>query len=126
LAPETRDGRGTDDPDGTEPAAGDDERPPVVPVLGRPLVRAEFWAALLALAAVAFGGLAAARAAGLVAGDPWLLGATALAQAALAAHYARRPLGYARATSPVPRGWYEAAAVVAVGLVAGAGATLAL
>lgn len=116
MAPETRDGRGTDDPDGTEP--------PVVPVLGRPLVRAEFWAALLALAALAFGGLAAARAAGLAAGDPWLLGATALAQAALAAHYARRPPGYARATSPVPRAWYERVAVVAVGLAAGGVAAL--
>lgn len=103
-----------------------DAASPVVPALGRPLVRAEFWALGLALAAAGFGGLAVARAAGLVAGDPWFLGATALAQAALAAHYASRPDGYARGTLPVPRRWYEVAAVVAVGLCAGAVAALLL
>jgi hypothetical protein len=108
------------------PAGEADSAPPVVPVLGRPLVRAEFWALGLVLAAVAFGGLAAARAAGLAAGDPWLLGATAAAQAVLAAHYARRPTGYARGTLPVPRHWYEITAVVAVGLGTGAVAALLL
>jgi hypothetical protein len=99
---------------------------PAVPCLCRPLVRAEFWALGLTLAAIAFGGLAAARAGGLAAGDPWLLGATAAAQVVLAAHYARRPDGYARGTLPVPRRWYELAAVVAVGLCAGAAAALLL
>lgn len=118
------------DHDGTEepadPEGGTTPDPPAVPVLGRPLVRAEFWALGLALAAVGFGGLAAARAAGLAAGDPWLLGATAAAQAVLAAHYARRPTGYARGTLPVPRRWYEVVAVVTVGLGAGAVAALLL
>lgn len=116
----------TDSDDGetaTDPPTAD---PPVVPGLGRPLVRAEFWAVLLALAAVAFGSLAAARALGTVAGDPWLIAAAALAQAGLAAHYARRPMGYARGTLPVPGHWYRIVAVVAVGVAAGGAATYLL
>ncbi|WP_254831853.1 hypothetical protein [Haloglomus salinum] len=100
--------------------------PPTVPVLGRPLVRAEFWAILLALAAVAFGSLAVARALGAVAGDPWLIGAAAVAQAGLAGHYARRPVGYARGTLPVPAHWYRIIAVLTAGVAAGAVAALLL
>ncbi|WP_276260364.1 hypothetical protein [Haloglomus litoreum] len=120
---------------GSEHGTGGDDQPesgsgdpgsPVVPVLGRPLVRAEFWAILLAVAALAFGSLAAARAAGAVGGDPRLIGAAALAQASLAAHYARRPMGYARGTLPVPGHWYRIVAVVAVGMAAGAVATVVL
>jgi hypothetical protein len=109
----------------TDSSAADPD-PPTVPGLGRPLVRAEFWAILLALAAVAFGCLAAARALGAVAGDPWLIGAAAVAQAGLAGHYARRPVGYAHGTLPVPVRWYRIVAVVAVGMVAGAVAALLL
>jgi len=110
----------------TDGDATEEPGSPVVPGLGRPLVRAEFWALGLALAAAGFGGLAVARGVGLVAGDPWFLGATALAQAALAAHYASRPDGYARGTLPVPRRWYEVAGVVAVGLCTGVVAALLL
>jgi hypothetical protein len=106
------------------PSETDDAGSPAVPLLGRPLVRAEFWALCLALAAAGFGGLAVARAAGAVAGDPWLIGAAALAQAVLAGHYGRRPAGYARGTLPVPRHWYRVVGVVAVGLGAGAVAAL--
>ncbi|WP_254823402.1 hypothetical protein [Haloglomus halophilum] len=98
--------------------------PPTVPVLGRPLVRAEFWAVLLALAALSFGGLAAARALGAAAGDPWLIGAAAVAQAGLAVHYARRPPGYARGTLPVPVHWYRIILFLLVGVAAGAIAAL--
>jgi hypothetical protein len=121
----TGSGDGAGGPD--QPASGSgDSEPPVVPVLGRPLVRAEFWAVLLALAAVTFGSLAAARALGAVAGDAWLIGAAAVAQAGLAAHYARRPAGYARGTLPVPGRWYRIVAVVAAGMAAGAVAAFLL
>jgi hypothetical protein len=116
------DGRGEHD-DKPRPDS-DSADPPAVPVLGRPLVRAEFWAILLALAALAFGGLAVARALGAVAGDPRFIGAAALAQAGLAGHYARRPVGYARGTLPVPVHWYRIILFLLVGVVAGAIAAL--
>jgi len=100
--------------------------PPAVPGLGRPLVRAEFWATGLALAALVFGGLAAARALDLAPGEPWLLGLAALAQFGLAVHYARRPAGYARGTLPVPGRWYRLVAVVVLGVVVGAVAAMLL
>ena len=127
ATPDHEDADESADADGAADARENtDPNPASVPVLDRPLVRAEFWALGLALAAVAFGGLAAARAAGLATGDPWLLGASAVAQAVLGAHYARQPTGYARGTFPVPRRWYEITAVVAVGLGSGAVAALLL